>query len=132
MFRRMFGQILVDHLKTYVDKPPGSLLFAPARGGCHLNDRVLREHYNDALDAIGRDGEKLPRPTIHDLRHFAGTSAARVGNLRETMDRLGHSTVKASLWYQGIAAGRGAEVADALSELAGKPPKTSVRKSVHK
>ncbi|OBK18653.1 hypothetical protein A5636_01875 [Mycobacterium asiaticum] len=40
----------------------------------------------------GRDGEKMPRPTIHDLRHFAGTSAARVGNLRETMDRLGHST----------------------------------------
>ncbi len=88
---------LTEHLKRYVDKPPGAQLFPPARGGCHLNDRVFREVYNTALDSIGRDGKKLPRPTIHDLRHFAGTSAARVGNLRETMDRLGHSTVKASL-----------------------------------
>lgn len=110
---------LVEHLKTNVDKAPESLLFKPSRGGCHLNDRVFREHYNAALDKIGRDGEKLPRPTIHDLRHFAGTSAARVGNLRETMDRLGHSTVKASLRYQSIAAGRDAEVAAALSKLAG-------------
>jgi integrase len=109
---------LTEHLKRYVDKPPGAKLFPPARGGCHLNDRVFREAYNTALDSIGRDGKKLPRPTIHDLRHFAGTAAARVGNLRETMDRLGHSTVKASLRYQSIAAGRDAEVAEALSKLA--------------
>lgn len=109
---------LVEHLKRYVDKIPGAQLFPAARGGCHLNDRVFREHYNTALAAIGRDGKKQPRPTIHDLRHFAGTSAARVGNLRETMDRLGHSTVKASLRYQSIAAGRDAAVAEALSKLA--------------
>jgi integrase len=109
---------LAEHLTRYVRKTPDALLFAPARGGCHLNDRVFRARYNDALDAIGRDGKVLPRPTIHDLRHFAGTQAARVGNLRETMDRLGHSTVKASLRYQSIAAGRDAEVAEALSKLA--------------
>jgi integrase len=114
---------LGEHLKRYVDKAPGAKLFPPARGGCHLNDRVFREAYNAALDSIGRDGETLPRPTIHDLRHFAGTSAARVGNLRETMDRLGHSTVKASLRYQSIAAGRDAEVAEALSKLAETPAK---------
>jgi hypothetical protein len=34
------------------------------------------------------------------------------------MDRLGHSTAKASLRYQSIAAGRDAEVAAALSKLA--------------
>ena len=38
---------------------------------------------------------------IHDLRHFASTMSARVGNLVETMQRLGHSTAKASLIYQG-------------------------------
>jgi integrase len=113
--------VLTEHLLRHVDKPPGSLLFAPARGGCHLNDRVFRDHYNAALDAIGRDGKTLPRPTIHDLRHFAGTSTARVGNLREQMDRLGHSTVKAAMRYQGIASGRDAEVADALSKLAETP-----------
>lgn len=114
---------LAEHLKRHVDKAADAKLFPPARGGCHLNDRVFREAYNAALDGIGRDGKKQPRPTIHDLRHFAGTSAARVSNLRETMDRLGHSTVKASLRYQSIAAGRDAEVAMALSKLAEAPAK---------
>lgn len=110
---------LKDHLANHVGEAADSLLWPPARGGCHLDGKVFRDSYFvPALDCIGRDGKKLPRPTIHDLRHFAGTSAARVGNLRETMDRLGHSTVKASLRYQSIAAGRDAEVADALSKLA--------------
>jgi hypothetical protein len=34
------------------------------------------------------------------------------------MQRLGHSTAKASLLYQSIANGRAEEVADALSRLA--------------
>jgi len=34
------------------------------------------------------------------------------------MDRLGHSTPRASLMYQGLASGRAREVADALSALA--------------
>ena len=55
---------------------------------------------------------------IHDLRHFAGTQVARVGNLTESMARLGHSTVKASLIYQSVVSGRDAEIAAALSELA--------------
>ncbi|WP_308117213.1 hypothetical protein [Mycobacterium avium] len=40
------------------------------------------------------------------------------------MGRLGHSTVSASLIYQGIVSGRDAEIADALSALAAptKPP----------
>ena len=54
---------------------------------------------------------------VHDLRHFAGTQTARVGTLRETMDRLGHSTVAASLVYQGLVSGRDVEVAEALSKL---------------
>lgn len=110
---------LENHLARHVAKGAKELLFPPALAGCHLNDRVFRDYYVTALDSIGRDGEKLPRPTIHDLRHFAGTAAARVGSLRETMQRLGHSTVAASLRYQGIAAGRDTEVAEALSKLAG-------------
>lgn len=119
---------LKDHLANHVGESADSLLWSPARGGCHLDGKVFRDSYFvPALDRIGRDGEKLPRPTIHDLRHFAGTSAARVGNLRETMDRLGHSTAKASLRYQSIAAGRDAEVAVALSKLAEPPAKSSRR-----
>ncbi|RWA22327.1 hypothetical protein MELE44368_13010 [Mycolicibacterium elephantis DSM 44368] len=102
-----------EHLASNVGKSPESLLFPAARGG-HMNDRVFsREYFADALAAIGREGVR-----VHDLRHFAGTQTARVGNLVETMGRLGHSTVKASLIYQQIVSGRDAAIADALSKLA--------------
>jgi integrase len=85
---------LRHHLETNVPIDPEALLFPPARGGCHLCDKVFRDSYlTPTLEAI--DIEK--HPTIHDLRHFAGTSTARVGNLVETMGRLGHRTVQASL-----------------------------------
>lgn len=114
---------LADHLSQHVADEPDSLLFVPVRGGCHLNDKTFRDSYFiPALNRIGRDGEKKPRPTVHDLRHFAGTMTARVGNLVETMDRLGHSTVKASLIYQKSVSGRDAAVAEALSELVMSAP----------
>jgi integrase len=104
---------LREHLVANVGAEPDALLFPAARGG-HMNERVFsREYFADALDAIGRNGVR-----VHDLRHVAGTQAARVGNLVETMGRLGHSTVKASLTYQAIVSGRDAAVAEALSRLA--------------
>ncbi len=103
---------LLRHLHNYVGEDPTAQLF-PAARGCHLNDRVFRDYLAPALKAIGREDMR-----IHDLRHFAGTMAARAGNLPETMQRLGHSTAKASLLYQGIASGRAEEVADTLSRLA--------------
>ncbi len=103
---------LLHHLDAYVGDDPKAQLF-PAVRGCHLNDRVFRDYLAPALKAINREDMR-----IHDLRHFAGTQAARVGNLPETMARLGHSTPKASLIYQGIASGRAEEVATALSKLA--------------
>jgi integrase len=109
---------LKSHLALYVAKGPEEQLFPAANKGCHLNDKVFRDYYNTALDAVGRDGKALPRPTIHDLRHFGGTQAARVGNLREQMTRLGHSTVSAAMRYQGMVNGRDVEVAEALSVLA--------------
>jgi len=103
------------HLDNYVGAQPDSLLFVPSKGGCHLNDSVfMRSYFRPALKSIGRQGVR-----IHDLRHFTGTTTARVANLRETMDRLGHSTVNASMRYQQIANGRDVEVAYALSALVG-------------
>jgi integrase len=104
---------LKHHLELYVDKHPDALVFPALRNGCHLNDSVFAKHFAPALKTVGREGVR-----IHDLRHFAGTQTARVGNLVETMGRLGHSTVRASLIYQGIVSGRDAEIAAALSELA--------------
>jgi hypothetical protein len=54
---------------------------------------------------------------VHDLRHFAGTMTARVGNLPETMARLRHSTVKARLDTKSQVSGRDIAVAYALSAL---------------
>ncbi len=105
--------VLKHHLELYVGKDAGALVFPALRDGCHLNDSVFAKHFRPALKTVGREGVR-----IHDLRHFAGTQTARVGNLVETMGRLGHSTVRASLIYQGIVSGRDAEVAAALSELA--------------
>lgn len=103
---------LTAHLGTIANEPE-ALLFPPARTGCHLNDKVFRDGIAPALESIGREQLR-----IHDLRHFAGTQIARVGNLVESMQRLGHSTVKASLIYQSVVSDRDAEIAAALSELA--------------
>ena len=107
---------LTAHLAEHVGQGPEALLFAPARGGCHLNDKVFHEYFATALAKIGREGVR-----VHDLRHFAGTQTARVGNLVETMERLGHSTASASLLYQQRVSGRDAEIAEALSRLASPP-----------
>jgi integrase len=104
---------LKHHLDVHVSPSPDALVFPALRDGCHLNDSVFAKHFAPACAAIGRAGVR-----IHDLRHFAGTQTARVGNLVETMGRLGHSTVKASLIYQGVVSGRDAEIAQALSALA--------------
>ena len=104
---------LKHHLEVFVGTDADALLFPALRDGCHLNDSVFAKHFRPALKTVGREGVR-----IHDLRHFAGTQTARVGNLVETMERLGHSTVKASLIYQQVASGRDAAVADALSALA--------------
>lgn len=102
-----------NHLKANVGSSPEALLF-PSAAGTHLNDRVFsREYFAKALKTIGKEHVR-----VHDLRHFAGTQTARVGNLVETMSRLGHSTVKASLTYQAVVSGRDHEVAEALSKLA--------------
>ncbi|OBB76802.1 site-specific integrase [Mycobacterium sp. 852014-52144_SCH5372336] len=101
------------HLDVHVAAEPDALLFPNSRGG-HLNDKVFADSvFRPALKAIGREGVR-----IHDLRHFAGTQTARVANLVETMQRLGHSTAKASLQYQQQVDGRDVIIADALSKLA--------------
>lgn len=107
------------HLKQHVAKGDEALLFTPARGGCHLNDRVFnKDVFQKAAKAIGR--EDL---SAHDLRRFAGTKNAAVSSLAENMARLGHKTVDAALRYQHSQDGRDAVVAaglsaNALAELA--------------
>ena len=102
------------HLDTYVEDGPEAKLFAPANGGCHLNDQVFREQFNVALAEIGREGVR-----VHDLRHYAGTMATLAGaTLAEVMARLGHSAPKAAMLHQQVASGHAEEIAAGLSRLA--------------
>ena len=111
------------HLDAHVLEDAEALLFPAPRGGCHLDGKMFRGHFNTALKSIGREGVR-----VHDLRHFAGTQTARVGNLVESMARLGHSTVSASLLYQQRVSGRDAEIAEALSKLAEDPATQRTRR----
>ena len=107
------------HLQRYVSSDPDALLFAPARGGCHLNDRVFnKDVFKKAAKDVGR--EDL---SAHNLRRFAGSKNAQVATLTENMARLGHKTVGAALRLQHSQDGRDAIVAanlsaNALAELA--------------
>lgn len=56
---------------------------------------------------------------FHDLRHTAGTLAARTGaTTKELMARLGHSSARASMIYQHAAEDRDRRIADGLDQMA--------------
>jgi integrase len=106
------------HLAQHVAAGPESLLFTPARGGCHLNDRVFNK------DVFKKAAESVDRANLsaHDLHRFAGTKNAAVSSLAENMARLGHKTVGAAMRYQHSQDGRDAIVAaspsaNAVAEL---------------
>jgi transcription factor WhiB len=81
------GEDIKAHLANFVDTAGDSLLFTPARGGCHVNDRVFaKDVFKSALTAISRDDMR-----VHDLRHFAGTMTAQVGNLVEIVPLMAAS-----------------------------------------
>lgn len=98
------------HLAQHVAKGDESLLFTPARGGCHVHDRVFNDTFKRAAKTIDRDDL-----SAHDLRRFAGSKNAQVATLTENMARLGHRTVEAALRYQHSQDGRDAIVAANLS-----------------
>lgn len=104
-----------DHMAHHVGAAPDALLFHTNRA-CHFSEHTFRTAFTEALKSVGREHIR-----IHDLRHTRGTQTARVANLVETMARLGHSTVSASLTYQQISSGRDREIAEALSGLAQTP-----------
>ena len=120
-------QDVKDHLAQYVSKSPEDLLFKPARGGCHLNDRVFnKDIFQKAAKDAGR--EDL---SAHDLRRFAGTTNAAVGaTMAENMRRLGHKTFKAAMLYQHAYDDSGKKLAadlsaHALAELNPEAAKTT-------
>ena len=65
---------------------------------------------------------------FHDLRHTGNTLAASTGaSTKELMARMGHSSPRAALIYQHATRDRDRALADALSKLAGEPPRDPPR-----
>lgn len=106
-------QIVVDHMSTNVGDGPDALLFPASDGLSHLAQSSFAKHWYPARASA----ERTDMPW-HALRHHGATRAALAGaTLKELQDRLGHSTVAAAMRYQHTA-GRDAELAARMSELA--------------
>jgi integrase len=105
---------LLVHLEKWAAPGPDGLLFPAVESGGHMKHGALYKVFRRARAAAGRSDLRW-----HDLRHTGATLAAQAGaTLAELMNRLGHSSVTAALIYQHAAAGRDAEIARRLSEIA--------------
>jgi len=62
---------------------------------------------------------EVPAVHFHDLRHTGNNLTAEAGaNLRELMDRMGHTSTRAALIYLHSTSDRQRAVADALNNYA--------------
>ncbi|GEB96439.1 tyrosine-type recombinase/integrase [Microbacterium lacticum] len=92
----IFGEdaaIVAEHVRGLI----GDALLFPARDGASfLAQSAFWRHWDAARTAAGR--ADMP---FHALRHYAGTRYAQAGATpRETMARLGHSSMGAAMRYQ--------------------------------
>lgn len=81
--------------------------------GGPLRPHMWQTQWDQARRAWG-----VPDLHFHDLRHFAGTSAAATGaSIRQVMAFLGHATPRAALIYQHATEEGAAAIAAAMSTL---------------
>jgi integrase len=103
-----------EHLLRHGGGRDGLLFPAAHDPDGHMRPATLARVFYPARGKAGRKDLRF-----HDLRHSGATMAASTGaSLAELMQRLGHSTVGASLRYQHAAKGRDQQIAAALSRLA--------------
>jgi integrase len=105
---------LASHIVTYAAPGDDGLVFTSPRGGPLRHTNFRRRVWLPALKAAG-----LPVIHFHDLRHTGNMLAAGAGaNLRELMDRMGHSTARAAMVYLHGSNERQQAIAGALSRQA--------------
>jgi integrase len=105
-----------EHLRAMPVAGKDALLFPAASDPtAHMQPATLYKVWDRARRIAAR-----PDLRFHDLRHTGAVLATLTGaSLIEVMRRLGHSTPAAAMRYQSVAKGRDAEIAAALSKLAG-------------
>lgn len=104
---------LREHLREFSQPGPDGLVFVGPTGGPLNHSNFISRAWKPALAAAG-----LPPMHIHDLRHTGNTLTAEAGaNLRELMERMGHTSTRAALIYLHSSADRQRRIAEDLSEL---------------
>jgi len=102
------------HLDSYVDPAESGFIFTTI-DGCSMERSNFRQRiWLPACETFGLQGLRF-----HDLRHTAGTLAARTGaTTKELMARLGHASSQAAMIYQHAAEDRDHRIAEGLAEMA--------------
>jgi hypothetical protein len=103
---------LSHHMDAYVAPEPDAYVFTRPSGR-PLRRSDLSNAWHAACAVVGIDGVHP-----HDLRHFAGTTTARMPGIttKELMSRMGHASPRAALIYQHATQERDRVVADYLGE----------------
>jgi integrase len=102
------------HLSCFTGKEDDALVFTSPTGTPLRHGNFRRRDWLGALKAVGLTGVHF-----HDLRHTGNTLTAEAGaNLRELMERMGHSSTKAALVYLHSTSERQRTLADAVGRLA--------------
>jgi len=117
--------MLDEHLKVYVGPERHALVFTSDHG-LPMERSRWASVWRRSVRASGVD----PAIRFHDLRHHAGTLAAQLGaTTKELMDRLGHSTMRASLLYQYSTQERQREIADRMDQALTRQPRGVAKQS---
>jgi integrase len=101
------------HLELYVRSSGRPYVFTSSEGTPIERNNFRQRIWLPATEACGMSGFRF-----HDLRHTAGTLAARTGaTTKELMARLGHASPQAAMIYQHAASDRDRNIADGLAVM---------------
>ena len=101
------------HLERFTRKDEAAYVFTSENGQPIDRNNFRKRIWLPVASVMG-----LEELRFHDLRHTAGTLAARTGaTTKELMVRLGHSSPNASLVYQHASADRDQKIAEGLTKL---------------
>jgi integrase len=98
------------HLDAFTRSEPDALVFTSARGMPLRHPNFRRGVWYPALAATGLDVH------LHDLRHTGNQLTADAeANLRELMERMGHSSSRAALIYLHSTSDRRRQLAESVA-----------------
>ncbi len=105
---------LEQHLLEFVAPRVDAYVFTSPEGQPVERGNFRRRVWTPATEATGLVGLRW-----HDLRHTAGTLAARTGaTTKELMARLGHASPRAAMVYQHASEDRDRLIAERLGAMA--------------